>query len=311
MPIEDAANDASLDIAARASRGALKEFVVEFLGGLIPGVAFLLAITPALILPVAKAIHFVFPSYDILLPVFGASESLTIGLVLFFVIPALFAFLVFAYIAGHLFYRLDPKVADHASFLRIPRHKSQDGMVRAVEGGDIPIEFPYHFLQEYLAARGIDYLAKRVPWGPGNFQRRAKHFANALKIRILVESPHNFGLLARNEGHIRLSSSMWYVCRVLLGSSIIGLFAFFGTIIMTHLSGSLPSVKVTPHFVAPLLVFAFSWLGKWAIERALHYQREREILFILETAHWLCISGRAPKIFDGLNPEDTNVSTDR
>lgn len=165
MPIEDAASDATLDIGARASRGAVKEFVVEFLGGLIPGVAFLLALVPALLLPVAKAIQFVFPSYDLLLPVFGASESLTVGLVLFFVIPVLFAFLVFAYIAGHLFYRQDPKEADHASFLRIPRHKSQDGMVRAVEGGDIPIEFPYHFLKEYLAARGIDYLAKRVPWG--------------------------------------------------------------------------------------------------------------------------------------------------
>lgn len=307
MPVEDAPRDASMEAISRSSLGATKEFVVEFLGGLVPGVAFLLALVPALLLPVVAATAILFPAYHPLIPSVAVDKPLSVGLVLFLVIPALLAFLVFAYIAGHLFYRQDPKVADHASFLRIPRHKSQDGMVRAVEGGDIPVEFPYHYLMKYLEDRGILYLADRVPWEPGSFKRRAKHFANALKIRILIENPSSFGILARNEGHVRLSSSMWYVSRLLFWLSVMGLLIYFGAVACSHIWERLPPADVAPVFVPTLFVLAASWLGKWAIERVLHYQREREVLFILETAHWLCVSERVPKIFDGLEPQQSDA----
>lgn len=309
MSTDDEANTLWLD-TARTSRGAIREFVVEFLGGLIPGVAFLLALIPAFVLPVIAATGLLFPAFQWTAPTPSTAGPTSMGLLLLLVVPVLLMFLAFAYIAGHLFYRQDPKDADRASFMRIPRHINHDGMVRAVAGGDIPVEFPYHFLKQYLEDRGIDYLAAHVRWGPGDFKRRAKHFANALKIRILIESPQSYGILARNEGHIRLSSSMWYVCRVLLWSATIGLAVYFAALIGTRLADVQPAVAADPTFVLPLLVLAFSWLGKWAIERALHYQREREILFILETAHWLAISGKATKIFAGLEPPGPNANDD-
>jgi hypothetical protein len=53
----------------------------------------------------------------------------------------------------------------------------------------------------------------------------------------------------------------------------------------------------------PILTGIAAYVGRWGIERALHYQRGREILFILETAHWMCISEKAKKIFEGLEPK--------
>lgn len=291
--------DSAVDTGSDSPRSAIRDFIVEFLGSLVPGVAFLVAAIPAFLIPVSTvAFTFLAPPTGPL-PVLSGPLPTTVGTVLFLVIPALLAFLVFAYIMGHLFYRQDPKIADRASFLRIPRHEGLDGMVRPVEGGGTPVEFPYHFLKQYLLDRGLTYLAAHVPWDSLNFKRRCKHFANAMKIRIHMESPRHLALLARNEAHIRLSSSTWYVCRTLMCASAVGLVVFVVATVVSGLTPSLPTLNFSSVAVFPLTVFVVSWLSKWAIERTLHYQREREILFILETAHWLKATGRVPKMFEG------------
>jgi hypothetical protein len=284
----------------------LGELVVDFLGSLVPGIAFLLSIVPAFVIPTIVVVDWLIPS-PWQLPVIDGNVPTSVGSILLLLFPALSAFLVFAYIVGHLFYRQDPKVADHASVMRLPRHKHHDGMVRPIKGGDIPVEFPYHFLKPYLLDRGIHYLAARVPWdGTSNFQRRAKHFANALKIRVYLECPEHFGILARNEGHVRLSSTMWYVCRAVLLASVVGAISIAAAI-GAHAAGWVLNTVTAPLLLLPVSTLLASWRGKVAIEKALHYQREREVLFILETAHWLCISGRVPKMFDGLEPEPVSM----
>lgn len=290
-------------------QNAIRGFIVEFLGSLVPGVAFLLAAIPAFVIPVAT-VAFTFlarPSGP--MPVLTGPLPTSVGTVLFLVIPALLAFLVFAYIVGHLFYRQDPKIADRASFLRIPRHEGLDGMVRTVEGGGTPVEFPYHFLKLYLLDRGLTYLADLVPWDPSNFKHRCKHFANALKIRIHMESPQAVALLARNEAHVRLSSSTWYVCRTLMCASAVGLLVFVVATVVSGLAPNLPALKFSSVAVFPFTIFVVSWVTKWAIERVLHYQREREILFILETAHWLYVTDRVPKMFQGFERQKDDTTT--
>lgn len=294
--------DTAVDVAAESPRSAVRDFIVEFLGSLVPGVAFLLAAIPAFFIPVGTvAFTFLSPPPGPI-PVLSGPLPTTVGTVLFLVIPALLAFLVFAYIVGHLFYRQDPKIADKASFLRIPRHEGLDGMVRPVEGGGTPVEFPYHFLKQYLLDRNLTYLADHVPWDPTNFRFRCKHFANALKIRIHIQSPRHLALLARNEAHVRLSSSSWYVCRTLMCASAAGLMIFVVATVVSGLAPALPTLRFSAVAVFPFSVLIVSWLTKWAIERALHYQREREILFILETAHWLQTTGIVPKMFAGFEP---------
>lgn len=109
--------------------------------------------------------------------------------------------------------------------------------------------------------------------------------------------------IARNEAHVRLSSSMWYVCLLLRSASAVGIVTYVLAIVLSRAFAVLPTISFSPIFLPPAVVLLVTSVAKWAIERTLHYQREREVLFILETAHWLCVTGRAPKIFQGLEPQ--------
>ena len=289
-------------------RSAIRDFIIEFLGCLVPGIAFLFSTIPAFFIPVGIVAFTFLPPSSVPVPALKGTLPVSVGTIMFLIVPALASLLVFSYIVGHLFYRQDPKNADKASFLRIPRHEGLDGMVRPIDGGGVPVEFPYHFLKSYLLDRGLIYLAEHVPWNAQNWKRRCKHFANALKIRIHIESPHHAVLLARNEAHIRLSSSTWYVCKTLITTSVAGLFIYSLAAILSALVPGLPKLHFSCVAVFPIAILITSWLVKWAIERALHYQREREILFILETAYWLKVTGKVSKIFEGLEEKDYTAS---
>lgn len=287
------------------SKGAFREFAIDFIGGLVPGIAFLVTALPVLVLPLLLVVVAVFGLEFTDLRVLWSDKPLPVSTVMFLVVPGGVAFLIVAYICGHVFYRQNPKMADEASFRRIPRHIHHDGMVRPVQGGDSPVEFPYHGLRLYLEDRGILYLAALIPWDTGNFRRRAKHFANALKIRIQISSPASYSIVARNEAHVRLSSSMWYVCRFLMWCGVIGVGTYFVTIISIILITGQRN-GVSPWIVLSLMTILVVWLLRRAIEFALHYQREREVLFILETAYWLQETKVAPDIFLGLAPPVDN-----
>jgi hypothetical protein len=346
---------------ASFSKTAIRDFIVEFLGGLVPGVAFLLALFPALIIPVAAVLVTFLPVDTRVLHHFNvgvnAKESVSLTTILFIIFPAISAFLVFAYIAGHLFFRQDPKKADERSFKRISKKGvRQDGMVREDAAGRMRVEFPYHFLKLYLTDRGLNYLGNRIPWEGKEsekvqkttilyectrirvaehlkkawksttnylrdilvnrsedvkpedltFNRRAKHFANALKIRVQMEAPRYFPIIARNEAHVRLSSSMWFACRILAAAAVVGMIIYLDAASISRSLQLKEGLQFSSLFFLPLGTFLLCWLTKDAIERVLHYQREREVLFILEVAHWLCASGRCSDIFSGLEPAEND-----
>jgi hypothetical protein len=94
---------------------------------------------------------------------------------------------------------------------------------------------------------------------------------------------------------------MWFVCRTLIWASGLGLSTFVLVAVLSHLSTSTTKLDFSVILLLPVFTLLLSFFTKISIERALHYQREREILFILEVAHWLFITDRAPKIFDGLD----------
>ncbi len=293
---------------------SLREFIVDVLGSLVPGIAFLFSIFPALVIPAIAVTNYIIPENNLSFPNFQNSIPTEIGTILFLLFPTLLGFFVFAYIIGHLFYRQDPKKADEASFNRIPRTDHNDGMVRKVMDGRCPVEFPYHFLKQYLVDRGITYLAAHVPWDGSEKSdgwRRAKHFANALKIRINIAAPNSYAVLAKNEAHTRLSSSMWYVSKMLIYCSFCGLMILTIGILLARSLIHQNAAPFSAIFILPIVTLITSWYAKFAIEKALHYQREREILFILETAHWLMISEKVPNIFTGLEPYSKQTSNSR
>lgn len=292
----------------------IREFIIDFLGSLVPGVVCLVALVPAVLVPAWVVLDDLSPRlHSDVSKLIATNVDLPVTILLI-VIPLFLLFLAAAYVFGHLFYRQDPKKADEASFARVASTSGNRGMVRMMRGKnrtlETPVEFPYHFLKAYLADRGIDYLAELVPWGPADlgedeseredpqFSRRAKHFANALKLRIQIISLQAYNVIARNEAHVRLSSSMWYVARFLAKCASAGVGLCLVPVLLTWRLGS-----VSPVVVFPASVLIVSFAVRRAIERSLHYQREREILFILESAYWLWHTGASPKIFDGLTEE--------
>lgn len=358
------ASDTALDIT-KTSGGLFHEFLVDVLGSLVPGIAFLLAAIPAVLVPSAVILFGLVPAGSLRLPMPHEGLPASIGTIVFVLIPAFLAFLTCGYIAGHLFFRQDPKLADLASFKATRRNRTsaqyegmcrpnrRDGvgdkdkgppilwyrhpllrtrsaltetklamarvLLRAAErvaGWQLPppttpepvlVEFPYHFLKAFLTLRGLQYLADVVSWDERNFERRTKHRVNALKIRIQLESPILSNLLARNEAHVRLSSSMWYVSRVLMSMSVIGALVYGAGVIVSRLSPPMPHIELSPVIALPVVTFVTFYLAKRGIERSLHYQREREVLYILEAAYWLHLTERVPNIFSGLEPEPPPV----
>ncbi|HWB05366.1 MAG TPA: hypothetical protein VG796_20195 [Verrucomicrobiales bacterium] len=130
--------------------------------------------------------------------------------------------------------------ADGAQFQSAPESRSPQSSLddlkienEAQAGKDTPanpmaekIEYPYTHLFEYLTYRGLHHLAAIVPWKGKEGDTpplRTKFFINALKIHLSFHVPGKCGQIVRNEGHIRLMSSVWYAARALAGVTVLGL----------------------------------------------------------------------------------------
>ena len=90
-------------------------------------------------------------------------------------------------------------------------------------------DFPYPYLRIYLKARNFDHLLKYVRWcdkfevaaSTNNSDKltslgkkaRSKQALNIIKQRLRLIENFNYEDIARNEGHVRMLSSLWYVMR--------------------------------------------------------------------------------------------------
>jgi len=236
-----------------------------------------------------------------------------------------FLFLIFGYVFGTLFYRCDPKEPDYKSFLKIVKTFTEENHlknwvvqvkytktddIKHIKAGEVikdpqkvdkstvdisQVQFPYNNLKAYLLFRGRKDLADLIKWKVENqgkhelVNQRSKIFINALKIRLQFYFPEQCSTIIKNEAHIRLSSSMWYVSKSLKIFSSLGvLFAVLGGVPFYLLQKDLFTQNLLIFF-APLslsiLTFIFAWRIKIGIKKFFHYQRVREIFFVLETAH--------------------------
>ena len=294
--------------------GSLRDFVlpiVEFLGILVPGLLFLLLALPALAVPITYVLTFIITghsdalnSFEYIVELLKASSVGVAGVVL-----------VASYVAGHIFYRQDPKIPDEHSFNRVKDTIRETGPVRIcpaeIEDNEkkniTPInrynlEFPYRYLKEYLTERGMHHLALLVHWrglDPRTYAFRTKHFINGLKARLEFVFPYQYVRIQRNEAHVRLMSSLWYATRSLQVLCIFGGglgFLFAG--IVHSLSDTWWPVPEVHAFSAPLLVALVASVVRTQIEEFLHYQRIREIVFILELVYFS--SQQIPDMFVGI-----------
>ena len=281
--------------------GTIRDFllpIVEFLGILVPGIIFLLAIFPALIIPIMAIIRII-ENGSVVCPI--VSDDI-IKLIMMPGAMKSFVLLVFSYVIGHVFFRQDPKIPDTKSFQRVPDNIKKDGPVRLCEnekkynmkeyGKEMPhnMEFPYRYLHEYLHDRGMPHLAEKITWKgeePETYKNRTKHFINILKVHLEFLFPYQYTRIQRNEAHVRLMSSMWYCSKSIIITSVVG--CVIGAISVFYVSEINNVFWPMPYVAAiywPLLALIASFILKYKIETFLHYQRIREIVFILEAAHF-------------------------
>ncbi len=199
----------------------LREFFVDFLACLIPGYVFLVTSSLVVFLFLLDVALYVNPTPSFSFAVFEKFNAFRgmWGFVFFFI-----GTIFISYIAGHLLYRQDPKKPDYHSFIK-NREKvmSYNQWVISVRDGLIPddIQFPYSNLKEYLDNRNAKHLGKEIKWtsrinGDEGDKSRSKSLINQLKTRIAFFHPESTLNIIKNEAHIRLASSMWYVAEYLL-----------------------------------------------------------------------------------------------
>ncbi len=287
--------------------------VVEFLGILVPGSIFIFLLALTAIFPLVIVMKYL-PDPSIFtgdfLPLIVKPGSFLYS-----------TFLIFSYVIGHQFFRKDPKIPDEKSFEKVYKTIGETGPVRLGEhekefnrdndtAGSYNLEFPYRYLGEYLIERGMDHLAKIVPWrgnDPKTYRFRSKHFVNLLKVRLEFYFPHQYTRIQRNEAHVRLMSSMWYVSSSLIYISLISFFVFSVITAIGMFYFSIPiSSQIIAALISPILILIFSLLSKNSIESFLHYQRIREIIFILETAYFADLSNPELKILNLSNTLKNN-----
>jgi hypothetical protein len=168
--------------------------------------------------------------------------------------------------------------------------QSEAFAIRPDDKGEMDVQFPYLYLKEYLEHRKLDHLAALVPWRGEvgeTHHKRTKMFLNLLKIRLQYVAPERCAAIARNEAHVRLTSSVWYITRMLAQLAGIGILLALVPISFRLLGGIEPlAFELAAYLMWNVLVLLGCLWAKVTIERFFHYQRVREIVYVLETAHF-------------------------
>jgi hypothetical protein len=156
-------------------------------------------------------------------------------------------------------------------------------------------QFPYSNMQNYLKQRGFGELAGRVRWGGSTEEKsqRSKMIINAIKIRLYLAADSKCVNISKNEAHIRMMSSIWWAARSLLHAcwfsflAVAGAIAFHVRPIPFPFSVFSEELKkgTFSYWAVISFVFLTSYWLKRHVERCIHYQRVREVFYVLETAY--------------------------
>lgn len=122
---------------------------------------------------------------------------------------------------GRMSVAFDPSRAIPSGFLeRVKFWLDREHWILRKAGSSI--DFPYPLMRKYLCCRGLEHLADYVPWCAGsgglafkeNFQKGicSKVYVNIIKQRLRNSGHENLIMdMVRNECHIRMLCSLWYI----------------------------------------------------------------------------------------------------
>jgi hypothetical protein len=177
-----------------------------------------------------------------------------------------------------------------------------DGMVRPREKDEalqreqdefleqIEVQFPYSNVGDYLRERGFKKLAKHVEWNHESWNRKAdrpqmrsKHFINHRKFNIEFYAPEHMARISKNEQEIRLASSSWFAGYYIRILAVLGLLMSSAALYISYKVYNITNFSL---IAFPLSAMIVAQTLKIVIERSLHYQRTREVYYVLQL-HYL------------------------
>ncbi|WP_372933886.1 hypothetical protein [Mariniphaga sediminis] len=341
---------------------SLHEYFVDILGGLFPGILFLLALFIATVPPIFNLSCIFLEKQGNVFQIFREYVIATLQTpssiwIVFFMI-----FTLLSYIVGHIFYRRDIKTPDRESFkllkseiekeymdaiitpavsrLKRIKSKKENGRhfwlnlsLRKLKKrkqfkilnnkkhqlnieellrdnlackSENDCQFPYPNYNSYLIKRNLMHLLDFTQWCEADERsgdtkvdrkdRRSKTYVNILKIRLRYFHPDKCAIIIRNEGHVRLASSTWHIAKIISNISWFGigivLLSCLLTFVNFNYSNALTSREllknlgwILPVFMAPFTILLLSqYLVKY-IQKFIHYQRLREVFYVLETVY--------------------------
>jgi len=198
-------------------------------------------------------------------------------------------FVFVSLIAGIIFWQKDIRVPDVISFKKSTLKTTNEGPARQDDDGSpAEVDYPYKYLKEYLEERGMNHLADLVPWS-GNDEsthsKRSKQFINSLKVKLYLNYPESYNMISRNESHIRFMAALWYVGRSIFSLCFLGVFFGLSLIFINLSNGAGNYLSAIISLCSAALTLVASVFLYRVIEQGLHYQRIREILYILEATY--------------------------
>jgi hypothetical protein len=186
----------------------------------------------------------------------------------------------------------------------VKRRNDFDGMVMPSKKEsepfleDVLVEFPYLHLRNYLKKREFNKLEEMVYWGEDDTGGRSKYFINLLKANIEFFLPREYRVMQKNEAHIRLASSTWYAANFTRSFSLLGIAI---GILTEYLVMSKWHVFHSFLIFTPMITLILSVVAQYSVEYSLHYQRCREIMYVMQFANLGSIDD--PRLLYGLHRE--------
>ncbi len=160
---------------------------------------------------------------------------------------------------------------------------------------DFQSDYPYNDYYKYLMKRNELELIRYVDWSQAG--ARTKNKVNRMKIDVQLDYPDAYAIINKNESHIRMASSSWYVARFVKIMAIICAAVLFVFAIMGHFDNEtkelissfvyIPEKIIVLAILPPSLLAFLLYFLQHQIIKFIHYQRLREIYFTLYIYHKL------------------------
>ncbi|MCD4830837.1 MAG: hypothetical protein K8R02_03395 [Anaerohalosphaeraceae bacterium] len=271
----------------------IRELAIPFLGSLVPGTYLWMGIIFSIIPPIALllgvfSINTSGVSFDLLSYLSTIIQNIRSG--------SWILFLVISYVLGAIISMQDPKITDQRSFKRICKHF----LDKNIEIGNHmactsmkTCEYPYPNLYDYVKKRGLNHLLQLIPWGEVP-DIKSKAYINKLKLHIELSSPDAYRILVRHEAHIRMTNTVWHSSILIRYCCLFGIIVTLFSLIISIFNPTQgkPFYSILRYTLSSVAFPAFTLLIseyiRVNIEKVFHWQRLRELFFILETYYKIC-----------------------